>query len=320
MKEILKHIDLFRELPDEHLAKLGQLVQQQVYQKGETIVVQGSVGDGLYIICAGEVEINQLIDAESQRVKTIAVVRKGDFFGEMSLLAEGQTRSANVVALCETKLLVLPQKTFITLMDENSVLARSVLAFFVKKLADRLRESNMHFVTVFETGMIIGSTRNMHEMGRLVLDKLCFVLPQAEGGLMLMWNEYNREYNLVASKGYDETLANRIAIDHDEPFLRYLATTQKAVLVEDADREQRFRLDQTHCYTGSSMLGGPLLDLDADRVLGFIILTNWRSKAAFQIDDRILLETVTNQIAPAAKLCMYRSEEEDRRRLERRRF
>ena len=67
----------------------------------------------------------------------LAILGQGEFVGEMALL-DGQTRSADVVALEETQLFVLNRKDFLSFLINNANAVRAILF----SLSMRLRKTN----------------------------------------------------------------------------------------------------------------------------------------------------------------------------------
>ena len=82
----------------------SQGISQLHYEQGETIFHQGDIGDYLYIIVGGSVEV-------SRSGEKIGVLKKGEFFGEMALLNE-HGRSATVTSLEPTDVLALRKSDF----------------------------------------------------------------------------------------------------------------------------------------------------------------------------------------------------------------
>lgn len=74
------------------------------YEKGGVVFYQGDVGDYLYMILSGKVEV--LIDG-----KEISCLGQGEFFGEMALL-EKKPRSATIRCKEATDLLAIPRDEF----------------------------------------------------------------------------------------------------------------------------------------------------------------------------------------------------------------
>lgn len=65
----------------------------KVYRDGEIIIHQGEVGECMYVIQAGKVEV--LSEADGKQVR-LSVLGDSDVFGEMALL-DREARSATVV-------------------------------------------------------------------------------------------------------------------------------------------------------------------------------------------------------------------------------
>ena len=87
--------------------KIGgtQGISQSHYEPGDVIFRQGDLGDSLYIILEGEVEI--LLEKPDGRTQLLATLGAGDYFGEQALLNQ-RTRGATV--RCRTPLNVLAMR------------------------------------------------------------------------------------------------------------------------------------------------------------------------------------------------------------------
>ena len=101
---------------------------------GDYIFREGELGTEMYIIHEGQVEIlNRVGDEE----RLLAVLEKGDFFGEMSLL-EDRPRAASARALTATRLLQINGSTFDQMLRDNPEIAVRMM----RKLSRRLRETD----------------------------------------------------------------------------------------------------------------------------------------------------------------------------------
>jgi NADH dehydrogenase len=78
------------------------------YAKGETIFRKGDIGDFLYIIVDGKVEILNSADGKDIQV---AILGKGEFFGEMALLNQ-KKRNATVRCLEDSELIAIRKNDF----------------------------------------------------------------------------------------------------------------------------------------------------------------------------------------------------------------
>jgi CRP-like cAMP-binding protein len=101
------------------------------YHDGEIIVRQGEMGDCMYVIQAGEVEV--VLECGDSAVR-VSVLRDGDVFGEMALF-EREPRSATVRALGEVRALTVDKKTFLRRVHEDPSLAFGIL----QKMSQRIR-------------------------------------------------------------------------------------------------------------------------------------------------------------------------------------
>lgn len=110
---------------------------------GEYIFREGELGTDMYIINEGKVEIlNQVGDEE----QLLAVLEKGDFFGEMSVL-EDLPRAASARAATDVRLLEINGSTFDQLLRGNPEIAVRMM----RKLSRRLRETDEMLKSVLGT-------------------------------------------------------------------------------------------------------------------------------------------------------------------------
>jgi CRP/FNR family cyclic AMP-dependent transcriptional regulator len=101
---------------------------------GIALFQEGDRGEEMYIIQSGRVKISKRIRGVE---KTLATLEKGEFFGEMAILND-KPRSATAETIEDSEMLVIDRKTFDALIRGNVEIA----VRFIKRLADRLRETN----------------------------------------------------------------------------------------------------------------------------------------------------------------------------------
>jgi CRP-like cAMP-binding protein len=101
---------------------------------GEDVFREGDLGTEMFIVHAGKVEIVKSIEGEE---KQLAVLERGDFFGEMSLLEE-MPRAATARALTDVKLLQINGSTFDQMLRANPEIAVRMM----RKLSRRLRQTD----------------------------------------------------------------------------------------------------------------------------------------------------------------------------------
>ncbi len=104
----------------------------KVYGDGEVIVKQGEVGDCMYVIQEGQVEI--LMEKEGSEI-LVRTLDENDFFGEMAIF-DREVRSATVRALGEVRVLTIDSKSFLRGIHEDPSLAFRIVQVMSQRIRD----------------------------------------------------------------------------------------------------------------------------------------------------------------------------------------
>src|SRR5262245_65080847 len=99
---------------------------------GDIIFSEGEIGNEMYILQSGTVE---LIKAIGKETRVLATLEKGDFFGEMSVL-EDLPRTASARAKTDVELVRINGATFDSMLKGNTEIAGRMM----RKLSRRLRD------------------------------------------------------------------------------------------------------------------------------------------------------------------------------------
>jgi CRP-like cAMP-binding protein len=119
------------------------------YKKGHVLFREGDEGDDMYVIQSGNVAIKKRVkDAEA----TLAILEKGDFFGEMAIL-DRAPRSATAEVTEDGDLIVISSETFGDMIKANPEIAIRML----RKQSIRLRETNKQLEQAVEGGGVLPS-------------------------------------------------------------------------------------------------------------------------------------------------------------------
>ncbi len=137
--EILQKSVLFENLLPEEFEYLAEISQLKEYKTGDIIFYEAEPGNSLYVIIEGEVEILRK-DAEG-KLKAIAVLKSGDFFGEMSLI-DKEMRSATARAKGDVKALVLTSENLHSFAKIYRNGFTMVVINIARVMSKRLRETN----------------------------------------------------------------------------------------------------------------------------------------------------------------------------------
>ena len=139
--EYLRSVSIFSDLSDVELASISKKMTPYSYSKGEFIVMEEMEGQQCYFITHGSVKITR--SSKEGREVILAILTACEFFGEMSLL-DGETRSANVLTLEETKVLALNRNDFMATLEEYPRVSIQLL----KELTIRLRKSDLQIASL----------------------------------------------------------------------------------------------------------------------------------------------------------------------------
>lgn len=133
MVRMFEKVPVLSPLSQEERTILAHRVKIEPFGEGEIIVRQQEAGDSLYIITKGSCEV--LLESQPHQLKQVAVLKKGDFFGEMSLLT-GEPRSATVRAIEDTEVIMIQKDIFSEILTANS----GISEFLGQVLAERQQE------------------------------------------------------------------------------------------------------------------------------------------------------------------------------------
>jgi CRP/FNR family transcriptional regulator/CRP/FNR family cyclic AMP-dependent transcriptional regulator len=135
--QALKKVPLFTNLTDAELKLLSSASSVKTFVKNQTIIHKSDEGDTFFSILAGKVKV--VLTDEEGREYIVGILKQNEFFGELALL-DGEPRSATVVAMMRTDVLVLKREDFLSQMTTNPEMCIKILGV----LGVRLRKANQH--------------------------------------------------------------------------------------------------------------------------------------------------------------------------------
>lgn len=137
--EVLQKCRLFDNLLPEELEMVGELCVLRRFKPGDHVFEKDDVGDSLYMIVEGEVDVVHPDPATEDKV--LATLVAPDFFGEMSLI-DKEYRSATVRARSECALLQLTNENLYAFSRTFREGFTWVVVNIARVLSQRLRETN----------------------------------------------------------------------------------------------------------------------------------------------------------------------------------
>lgn len=129
-----------RGLSSRDLRLLATFSHEEFFRSGQTIFVEGDTGEELYIILEGQVRISKFIPGVGE--EALAILEKGDFFGEMALINQAP-RSADARAHTDVTVLPIESGLLTDILSRDVSSSYDFLYILCKILSHRLREINL---------------------------------------------------------------------------------------------------------------------------------------------------------------------------------
>ncbi len=177
---------------------------------GEVLFREGDEGNDMFVIQSGTVEIRRQI---GNRIRTLAVLSSGDFFGEMAII-NNRPRSATVVVKTDAKLIVVERSTFEVMLAAKAEIAVRM----IRTMGARLEQTNQQV----ELLLLKDSNHRVVQCLRRLAEET-----DLRGGAVIL-------------NVNDEQIAARVALPQSEvrKILARLSTARLIVSAYDAGLEQ----------------------------------------------------------------------------------
>jgi CRP/FNR family transcriptional regulator, cyclic AMP receptor protein len=121
----------------ETLDWLLSVADEHEYPPDRAVLLEDAWGNAVYFIVSGWVKVRRLSGDDAV---TLAILGRGDFFGEMAILDESP-RSTDVIAMSAVKLVSVSAQRFIQTLFKDAQLHHRMLQLMVR----RLRQTNLRF-------------------------------------------------------------------------------------------------------------------------------------------------------------------------------
>ena len=145
VEEMLLKIPVFENLKPRELRQVSGIVHRRQYVAGEYVFFQNDPGLGMYVIEQGEVSVG-LVGTDGSK-KELALLKDGDFFGELSLLDESP-RSASVIAVTDANLIGFFRPDLFEIMEKAPSTGLKIVLKVAEMIGERLRNTNQELSKV----------------------------------------------------------------------------------------------------------------------------------------------------------------------------
>jgi CRP/FNR family transcriptional regulator, cyclic AMP receptor protein len=123
----------------ETLELIMSVAVEHEYPAGRAVLMEDAWGNAIYFVVTGWVKVRRH-GATEDDAAALAILGRGDFFGEMAVLDESP-RSTDVVSLTQVKLLSVAAQQFVKILFKDPQLHHRMLQLMVR----RLRQTNYRF-------------------------------------------------------------------------------------------------------------------------------------------------------------------------------
>ncbi len=154
---LLAQCPLFADLSQWELKSISQLMRLVEYKKDDIVYKEGGEPEAFYVVVSGRFEA--FITAPDKR-KVLAYLRRGDYFGEMSLL-NSQPHSATIHALSDSITLELSKDHFKGIIESNAKISIEI----GRRLSWRLKGGDTRSRHLVRSD-VISIYSNQHKIGR----------------------------------------------------------------------------------------------------------------------------------------------------------
>ena len=162
---LLQETDLFKNLHIEQINKVLDICRRVRFAKYDIIMKEGDVGDSIYIILEGTVEViknlvsSEIMEDDYQESVKNKIITKLDekshaIFGEISLLDECK-RTATVRAITDCEFYEIKRDNFLHLIEEHNGLGCKILLNLAGVVSKRLRKADEDIIKLTTVVSII---------------------------------------------------------------------------------------------------------------------------------------------------------------------
>ena len=143
LAKVLSQVELFDGLTPSELEQIGRICHERSYRSGEVVAQQGAIGDELFVIWEGLVEIVHSGSPQDPEPRTMVNLGQGQVFGEMALVDFGP-RSATVRVVSDTaRLQAIRRDDFLTVCEEHHRVGFVVMRNIAADLSFKLLHQNL---------------------------------------------------------------------------------------------------------------------------------------------------------------------------------
>jgi CRP-like cAMP-binding protein len=125
--ELLKRVPLFAQCSKRELETIGGIADEIDLNEGRELTREGAPGREFFVLIEGQADVLK----DGRKINTLGA---GDFFGEIALVHQSP-RTATVKAASPVRALVVTERNFRRLLEQNPEVQRKVLLALAERVA-----------------------------------------------------------------------------------------------------------------------------------------------------------------------------------------
>ena len=154
---------------------------------------------------------------------------------------------------------------------------------------------NKEFSIFQEISHLITATNDINALANFLIDRAIDYTNAEKGSLMLL-NEWGELY-ILSARGFDMRFIETYRIKIGEGIAGMVAQDRSPLLVEDIDKDERFKLKKRDHYKTKSFISCPLIS--RNKILGVININDKKDGTPFREDEFNLIKIIADQAAIA---------------------
>ena len=128
---MLHKVYMFSELAPSDTEKLTAHCQTRTYPANAILITEGDETDSLYVIVEGEVKV--FANDNHGKEVILNILGPGEYFGEIALV-DDQPRSASVMTIAPTKVMIISKGNFKRCLEENPDMSFNLIRALTKQV------------------------------------------------------------------------------------------------------------------------------------------------------------------------------------------
>ena len=133
----IRNSPLFNGVPDKLVKKIATFPTGVEYKAGDVIIKEGDVGEFMFVVCQGQVEI-----LKGEKMLKLATLGPGIFVGEGALVS-GAPRNATVKAVTPVKIAYFDRDAYNKMITADATISATLMKVHKERCKDTLKKVNI---------------------------------------------------------------------------------------------------------------------------------------------------------------------------------